>query len=467
MSEERSGRRSRVTRGSIRHHPVPSATRGMGCARHAALVVGLAALAACSDAAGSLESAAVPMTPREAYAASLTTAGLDGSALVTRWREAGESALTEAVHVDPPFEEIGFYPAEAPTAVGYELSLQRGQALHLSYTTEPAGVGGVFVDVFRQAEDGTMTHVASAERGAAELEFEPVRSGTFVLRVQPEMLVSVRVRLAAVRAATLAFPVPGRDPIAAQSRFGDPREGGRRVHEGVDIFAPRGTPVIAATDGVVRRVGTQRLGGLVVWLRDERGYSQYYAHLSAQLVEGGARVHAGDTLGLVGNTGNARTTPPHLHFGLYRRGEGAVDPWPFLAPQPTRPPTLRADTTRLGAWLRLRADALAVLATGGAELPLPAFTVVRVLGAHDRHLRVRLPDGRVATLANPALDPLDTPIEEARLDLGGPVLDTPAEGAVTRARIEERIPLDVVGRFDRYLLVRSAPGVEGWVAAPR
>jgi len=445
----------------------PGIERVAAAAWRAAALALLAALGGCEQVESVLERVVEPRTPRESYVASLAAAGLEGSVLVARWRQAADVALAQPVEVDPPFEDISFYPAEEPTAVGYVLSLSRGQALHVTFATEPAGAAGVFLDVFRVAEDGSMTHVASADEGATELEFEPVRTGTFVLRVQPEMLATVRVRLSLLRAATLAFPVVGQDPTAAQSRFGAPREGGRRAHEGVDIFAARGTPVIAAADGIVRRVGTQRLGGLVVWLRDdERGYSHYYAHLSAQLVERGARVRAGDTLGLVGNTGNARTTPPHLHFGLYRRGEGALDPWPFLAPQPARPPALVADTARLGEWVRIRSEERAIFAAAAVETRLPAFTVVRVVGAHDRRLRVRLPDGRVATLASPGLASLDTPIDRMRVAAGAAVLDTPVADALTRGRVTDPATLDVVGRFERYLLVRSAPGIAGWIAGP-
>src|SRR5690606_6321435 len=127
----------------------------------------------------------------------------------------------------------------------------------------------------------------------------------------------VTVTLAAEPA--LAFPVEGRGTGAVGSFFGADRDGGARSHHGVDIFAPRGTPVLAAAEGTVSRVRETPRGGKVVWLRDEaRGQNLYYAHLDSQLVAGGERVRVGDTLGLVGNTGNARTTPPHLHFGIYR-----------------------------------------------------------------------------------------------------------------------------------------------------
>jgi peptidoglycan LD-endopeptidase LytH len=102
--------------------------------------------------------------------------------------------------------------------------------------------------------------------------------------------------------------------------------------------------VVSATDGVVTRVGEGGLGGRVVWVwNPARGLLLYYAHLDEQLVRTGEPVRRGDILGTVGNTGNARTTPPHLHFGIYHRGIGAIDPYWFIAPkQVTSPPRATA-----------------------------------------------------------------------------------------------------------------------------
>ncbi|MBI4485879.1 MAG: M23 family metallopeptidase [Acidobacteria bacterium] len=83
-------------------------------------------------------------------------------------------------------------------------------------------------------------------------------------------------------------------------------------HHGVDIFAPRGTPVLAAAGGIVTSGGTSSLGGNVVWIaRPGRREAHYYAHLDRQLVTPGTFVEAGDVIGTVGNTGNARGTLPH------------------------------------------------------------------------------------------------------------------------------------------------------------
>lgn len=110
------------------------------------------------------------------------------------------------------------------------------------------------------------------------------------------------------------------------------REGGRRRHEGIDIFAPRGTPVRAATQGIVLRVGHNRLGGKVVWVLGPGGQRHYYAHLDRFAgVYAGMPVEAGAVLGYVGNSGNAAGTPPHLHYGIYTAA-GAINPYPFLRP---------------------------------------------------------------------------------------------------------------------------------------
>lgn len=133
-----------------------------------------------------------------------------------------------------------------------------------------------------------------------------------------------RRQATAVVAGSQDAPVPdpsGRvcpvgEPHGFIDSWGFPRSGGRR-HQGVDMFAARGTPVYAVAAGTISRVGNNRLGGLVVDLVDGDGHRYYYAHLDAQLVRRGQRVAAGDVIGTVGNTGNARGGPDHLHFEMH------------------------------------------------------------------------------------------------------------------------------------------------------
>ena len=109
-------------------------------------------------------------------------------------------------------------------------------------------------------------------------------------------------------------------------------------HHGDDIFAALGTPVLAVANGTVFSVGWNKVGGWRLWLRDDRGNEFYYAHLSAYspFAVNGAIVQAGDVLGFVGDTGDARGTPFHLHFEVHPVGllglgyDGAVDPTSYL-----------------------------------------------------------------------------------------------------------------------------------------
>lgn len=129
----------------------------------------------------------------------------------------------------------------------------------------------------------------------------------------------------------LPMPVTGATAKSVVNTWGAAR-GTSRKHEGQDIFAPRGTPVISATRGVVLRIGQNRLGGNTVSVAGPGGRTYYYAHLDrhAEDLRVAQQVIPGTVLGFVGTTGNAKGTPPHLHFGIYGRG-GAIDPWPLLA----------------------------------------------------------------------------------------------------------------------------------------
>jgi len=140
------------------------------------------------------------------------------------------------------------------------------------------------------------------------------------------------MRLAAMPAAqSLPLPVRGVRPRDLRDTWGGARSGGRS-HEGIDIFAPRGTAVVSSTEGMVLRIGTNRLGGQVVWVLGPGGQRHYYAHLDRYAaIDNGQRVRAGTVLGYVGTSGNAAGTPPHLHYGIYEAG-GAINPYPLLRP---------------------------------------------------------------------------------------------------------------------------------------
>ena len=130
----------------------------------------------------------------------------------------------------------------------------------------------------------------------------------------------------------LPVPVAGIEPPRIANTWGAAREAGARKHEGLDIFASRGTAVLCPVDGVVLGTGQDRLGGNVVRVLGPGHQVHYFAHLDAfGAIRRGDWVHPGAILGYVGTTGNARGTPPHLHYGIYDAG-GAINPYPLLAP---------------------------------------------------------------------------------------------------------------------------------------
>lgn len=128
---------------------------------------------------------------------------------------------------------------------------------------------------------------------------------------------------------SLVFPVSGKAKIG--SFWGAGREGGKRKHEGIDIFAKKGTPVVALCDGIIVSSGNTPKGGKNLWLQAFKyPWRAYYAHLDQKKVREGQVVKKGQVIGTVGNTGNAKYTPSHLHFGIYKIFGGAENPLPWV-----------------------------------------------------------------------------------------------------------------------------------------
>jgi len=179
----------------------------------------------------------------------------------------------------------------------------------------------------------TVDELRTVEASVADLEAQAEGAGAAVRQAENE--------LAAFQAGSqiyidgVVFPIAGPYNRPLVGTFGAPRMPGTpdaHWHQGIDIFAPAGTPLVAAERGVVSKVGSNRLGGLTVWLHGESGTDWYYAHLLAHAPDlvAGQVVEAGTLLGYVGNSGNAATTPSHLHLELHPNGGDAVDPFPLL-----------------------------------------------------------------------------------------------------------------------------------------
>ena len=276
-----------------------------------------------------------PQYPHQAYGYELALTRLQRNALAVDWVAASDRALLQPQSIALPFKTLREQTSGA-AASGYAFTVPVGRRITVNVKTADGSAGELFVDLFRAAA-ARRERVAGTLPGSGSQPFvvEVVEGGDYVLRVQPALGVTASYDVGIESRALLAFPVQGVNGSAIWSGFGAERDGGRRAHRGVDIFAARGTPVLAATDGWVTRVETTRVGGNVIWVQPLFGNMRlYYAHLHEQWVEPGDFVLTGQPLGAVGNTGNAITTPPHLHFGVYVRRQGvrggAQDPVEFL-----------------------------------------------------------------------------------------------------------------------------------------
>jgi len=338
-------------------------------------------------------------TPHEAYLLDLHLGTGENEALELAWEKAALRAVNAPLNAASAYEEVGLLPLEVPQALGLRIHLPKGQRLRLDVAREGEDSLRLFVDIFKAPPD-TLRRAArlqSGEMSVGEWSFDAPQTGDYVLRLQPELLKCGRYRVTIRVGAPWLFPVAGAGERDIGGSFLDPRDGGRREHYGIDIFAPRGTPVLAAVDGRAHMVDTTRNGGLMVWQFASGRHSAYYAHLDRLFVQRGQRIRRGDTIGLVGNTGNARTTPPHLHFGTFVRNHGPVDPVTLVLPIPPKPPPVLADLESLGWEGRTLGRGIRLL-----RFPSPEGAVARelsegayflILAATAEWYRVVLPGG--------------------------------------------------------------------------
>lgn len=224
-------------------------------------------------------------------------------------------------------DDHGGLPAGSEILVGYAEAAVRSPldapAGPEDEATAPDGQGGGKADGGKGGAQGLADEPSPGPPGSA----------------QPGMPAIVRDPPAGVRpditGKGYVFPVYG--PASFSSDFGYPRAH-TGWHHGNDIFAPLGAPVLAVADGTLFSVGWNAVGGWRLWLRDRQGNEYYYAHLSAYspLARDGTPVRAGDVIGFVGDSGDARGTPSHLHFEIHPAAllglgyDGVIDPYAYL-----------------------------------------------------------------------------------------------------------------------------------------
>lgn len=248
------------------------------------------------------------------------------------WKNQAILGLQDSVKIKPPYFQEGFFKPKSFPVLSYDLELRAGEKFDIIVDIDST-FNLVFIDLFYLENDSlrSFKKISTADFDGKSLSKEIEQTGMYKVVIQPEIDASTPFLIKIETSPIYEFPIAGGKNQHIQSFWGATRDAGKRSHEGIDIFAPRGTPVIAVTDGQITSSGEKGLGGKQVWIRDRsRNQSLYYAHLDSIMPLIHNRVKTGDTIGFVGNTGNARTTAPHLHFGIYKGYRGAIDPLPHV-----------------------------------------------------------------------------------------------------------------------------------------
>lgn len=339
-----------------------------------------------------------PVTPQEHYEQELYKAKLEKTGVGQTWFREGAQVLADTLFSSLPFQER-FFLGDSTPAQSIRFKIPEGRKIVITPSkNEEDSLSRLFIEIYRIKTNGKPQRVEYLKTDDHTLTISDYHEDTLLLRIQTGLNETLRVSLTATTLPTLTFPIASFGMQNLISFWGAQRDGGIRSHEGVDIKAPRGTPVVASNDGFITRTGTNNLGGKIVFLSASGSpYSLYYAHLDSQMVSVGQRVTRGDTLGLVGNTGNAITTTPHLHFGIYTRGSGAVDPFPFINDKKEKLPGLPKSSKWLGDSVRIKSKASLYASTALSNTEkisvIPKNERIRILGEFGKGYRIVLPDG--------------------------------------------------------------------------
>ncbi len=411
-----------------------------------------------------------PSNAHTKYKVALEEAGLGETALGRDWIAAAQNALVQPVVMKPPYEEVFYIDSTSAFGVGYQFEVTRGQRVEVNVTFESRQTTRLFLDLFRMPPDSTRNwiRVASADSAETRLEFEPRRTAIYVVRLQSELLRGGRCRVVIQKVPSLAFPVPSRTERSILSFFGAPRDGGRRVHHGIDIFGPRHTSITAPAAGTVRFSGESGIGGDVIWLFDSKRYLYYYfAHLQSYTVKRNDEVTLGQEIGTMGNSGNARTTSPHLHFGIYVPGGGPVDPMAYFIKTDTIPDRITANVNPVGKWVRTNRQATVLSSQVQSQSvdgsAVDRHSAMQVLAATGNQYRVRLPDGKIGTIRASHVELADAPLMKRQADRIVNLRETPSVSAIVMADLNGGSAFSIHGQFNGHWLVEMPEGRRGWM----
>lgn len=380
-------------------------------------------------------------TPHEAYENKIKNAGLQTTTLGLAWINAAQKALIQPVRLQLPYKETGYFAAERPASAGYLFFVRRGELLQINVTTNPTNSFKLFADLWQRNYNNPKL-LSSADTINHSITYEAERDDTCIVRIQPELLSSGGYTITISTGPSLAFPVPSEDRPRVGSFWGDSRDAGARKHEGLDIFGKFRTPVVAAAEGYVTSVREGGIGGKVVFLRPaDKNYTLYYAHLDSQIVQEGQTVKTGDIVGLMGNTGNAKYTPTHLHFGIYTNS-GAVDPLPFISKISTPPKPITASLEYLNGYVRSKKTTdvfVSPVSIKNVAEKINAGTAMRVLAATGSLYKIQLPGGLEAFINSSAVSDANKPLRSITVDSSTTLLNDANDTATGKALIAEAV----------------------------
>jgi murein DD-endopeptidase MepM/ murein hydrolase activator NlpD len=422
-------------------------------------------LSACSKNKGPL-ALFTKLSPHDAYAQRLKDNGFDKTAMGSTWLLQADRTIANPLNITIPYKETGYFADEKVTGTALRFDAKRGQKIRVSITKKPATNFDIYTDLFQEQAPNNLKLIASADTLGAPFETEIKQTGKYLLRLQPELLRAGEYTLTITAGPSLNFPVSASGRPHIGSFWGDGRDEGGRKHEGIDIFAPKRTPAIAAAKGTVTGVTVNKLGGNVVFMRpDNEDYTLYYAHLDVQTAQTGQSVQVGDTLGLVGNTGNARTTPSHLHFGIYTNG-GAIDPLAFVDRNIKQPLPIIAPLKYLNATVRTSVKSARLYnlpsEKGLVVQTMALNTPLSVSAATDGWYKATLPDGQTGYISSRSITEADN-LRSIVLKANKQLYNAPDSlNAPSKKTIEAGQKVNLLATYGKYMLVNNE-GNTGWI----
>ncbi|WP_316808246.1 M23 family metallopeptidase [Pedobacter agri] len=404
-------------------------------------------------------------SPHEQYRRKLESAGLDKTTMGSAWITASSNSLQKALNINIPYRETGYFDAVKIPAAAYRFSATKGQKITVSLIKKPT-TSALYLDLWELNDVNNPKRIASADTLNNPIQYEIEVTGNYLIRIQPELLQSVEYTLEIVSGPSLAFPTQSKSKSIG-SYWGDGRDNNARKHEGVDIFGGFRSPVLASAAGTITRVNENNLGGKVVWLRPSgKDYTLYYAHLDEQIATEGQDVKVGDTVGLMGNTGNARNTPTHLHFGIYTSG-GAINPLPFIDPVTKTPGKINASVSNLNKTLRTAGKVNLYALPQNKSTPissLTAGTIVNVSSATGNFYKAELPDGNTGFISSNDVVQTTKPLQQLKVKvLQQKVFNQPDSLAAVKLNLTAGETVSVLGNFNNYQLISNEHAQVGWI----